>query len=111
MPRSHWIALSQLVVVTRSPRWLSGHLRPLVAGDRPAVQLGGADLPRHVGRYLPVMIRAERAWQFDLHGLRRGERGIQARQGMWLDHRRRTHTSICTRTCTDFSPADPPGHA
>ena len=53
------------------------HSRLPVARDRPAVQLGRADLPVHVCRDLPVMIRAERARQLRLHGLRRSEGGVQ----------------------------------
>jgi hypothetical protein len=46
------------------------HLRLPVARDRPAVQLSRADLPVHICRDFPVMIRAERARQLRLHGLR-----------------------------------------
>jgi hypothetical protein len=45
------------------------HSRVPVARDRPAVQLGRADLPVHVRRDLPVMIRAERTRQLRLHGV------------------------------------------
>lgn len=39
---------------------VAGHLRPPVACNRPSVQLGGADLPVHVGRDFPVMFGRER---------------------------------------------------
>ena len=54
------------------------HLRLPVPGYGPAVQFGRADLTVYVGRDLPVMIRAERPRQFDLHGLSRRQGVIQA---------------------------------
>ncbi len=44
-----------------------------------AHRFGRADLPVHVGRDFPVMVRAERARQLRLHGLRRGQGGVQPR--------------------------------
>lgn len=69
-----------------------GHLRLPVSCDRPAVQLGGADLPVHVGSDLPVMLGPERAWHLGLHGLRSAERGIEPGS--------RTSDSGCTRMVT-----------
>ena len=60
-------------ITVRIPR----HLRLPVAGDRPAVQFRCADLSGYVCRDFPVMIWAERARQFHLHGLRRVESGVQ----------------------------------
>jgi hypothetical protein len=54
-----------------------GHLPLPVSCDRPAVQLGGADLPVHVGRDFPVMLGPERTRQLGLHRLRRAEGGVQ----------------------------------
>jgi hypothetical protein len=58
--------------------WIVRHLRTPVPGNGPAVQFRSADLPVHISRDLPVMIRGERPRQLDLDGLRCGERGVQA---------------------------------
>ena len=55
------------------------HLRVPVAGDRRAVQFGGADLSVHVCRDLLVMTWAERARQLGLQGLCSVESGLQGR--------------------------------